>query len=104
MNPHVTAIYRYGTRCVLPIIVCGMITAGVASVLQSTRAVYVGLAILVMGFVVWGFACGTAVVWATLATIRETGFRPFVKDCASTPAVAAIMIMEALLYCLFGFG
>jgi hypothetical protein len=81
-----------------------MITAGVASVLQSTRTVYVGLAIVVMGFVVWGFACGTAIVWAALATIRETGFRPFVKDCASTPTVAVIVIMEMLLYCMFGFG
>jgi hypothetical protein len=78
--------------------------AAVASVLQNNRAVHVGLAILVMGFVVWGFACGTAVVWAAFATIRETGFRPFVKDCARTPAVAVIMILEILLYCMFGFG
>ena len=42
----------------LPTMVCGMITAAVASIMQNNRVVYVGLAILVMGFVVWGFSCG----------------------------------------------
>ncbi len=73
MNARVIAIYRYGTRSVLPIIVCGMITAAVASIMQNNRAIYVGLAICVMGFIVWGFSGGIAAVWAAAETIRETG-------------------------------
>jgi len=79
-------------------------TAAIAAVTQSDRLVSAGLATVVLGFVIWGFACGTAVLWGAGETIRESGVRPFLKDCVSNPAVMLVGLAEILLYCLFGFG
>ncbi|MDB6034202.1 MAG: hypothetical protein JWM16_4540 [Verrucomicrobiales bacterium] len=103
-NPRVIGIYRFGTRSVLPILFSGGITLTVASITGSKRGVHVGSTIFIMAFVIWGFSSLQAIVWALVQTLRETGIKSLLRDCASNPAVAVVLVMESLMHCIFGFG